>query len=175
MDRFRAALRFTKKTETPAVPAGSNAISLAERFKRAFSRKNVKIHFVGAWYVELKILSSPHLPTHLDDRDTVSSIGLARGKQMLPKTTEGMGHVCFFRHALALDERRVKFLPEYAWGSTTLPPQSGADNTQNKGPSESSADNAQNKGPSESNVDNDQNDGPPKVMEVWFAGTHSDM
>ncbi|KAJ7883698.1 hypothetical protein B0H14DRAFT_2339403, partial [Mycena olivaceomarginata] len=22
-------------------------------------------------------------------------------------------HICFFRHALALDERRVKFLPEY--------------------------------------------------------------
>ncbi|EGN98559.1 hypothetical protein SERLA73DRAFT_18293, partial [Serpula lacrymans var. lacrymans S7.3] len=25
-------------------------------------------------------------------------------------------HVCYFRHALALDERRVKFLPEYARG-----------------------------------------------------------
>ena len=22
-------------------------------------------------------------------------------------------HICYFRHALALDERRVKFLPEY--------------------------------------------------------------
>jgi hypothetical protein len=27
-----------------------------------------------------------------------------------------MGHVCVFRHALALDERRVKFLPEYVNG-----------------------------------------------------------
>jgi hypothetical protein len=27
-----------------------------------------------------------------------------------------MSHVCAFRHALALDERRVKFLPEYANG-----------------------------------------------------------
>ena len=27
-----------------------------------------------------------------------------------------MGHVCVFRHALALDELRVKFLPEYAYG-----------------------------------------------------------
>ena len=27
-----------------------------------------------------------------------------------------MVHVCKFRHALALDERRVKFLPEYANG-----------------------------------------------------------
>lgn len=27
-----------------------------------------------------------------------------------------MKHVCVFRHALALDELRVKFLPEYASG-----------------------------------------------------------
>lgn len=27
-----------------------------------------------------------------------------------------MKHVCVFRHALALDELRVKFLPEYANG-----------------------------------------------------------
>jgi hypothetical protein len=27
-----------------------------------------------------------------------------------------MQHVCVFRHALALDERRVKFLPEYVNG-----------------------------------------------------------
>lgn len=26
-----------------------------------------------------------------------------------------MNHVCYFRHALALDERRVKFMPEYAY------------------------------------------------------------
>ena len=27
-----------------------------------------------------------------------------------------MDHICIFRHALALDEHRVKFLPEYAFG-----------------------------------------------------------
>jgi uncharacterized protein (DUF2235 family) len=48
-------------------------------------------------------------------RDTVSSIGILRGRS-LPETTTGMKHVCAFRHALALDERRVKFLPEYANG-----------------------------------------------------------
>ena len=48
-------------------------------------------------------------------RDTVSSIGFVRGRS-LPETTTGMAHVCAFRHALALDERRVKFLPEYASG-----------------------------------------------------------
>ena len=32
----------------------------------------------------------------------------------MPGVADGMKHVCFFRHALALHERRVKFLPEYA-------------------------------------------------------------
>ena len=54
-------------------------------------------------------------------RDTVSSIGIARGKSMLPGTVDGMTHVCYFRHALALDERRVKFLPEYAYGGSAKP------------------------------------------------------
>ena len=56
-----------------------------------------------------------------------------------------MVHVCHFRHALALDERRVKFLPEYANGG--------------KGPSEGSTD--------PKNFHD--------TKEVWFAGTHSDV
>jgi hypothetical protein len=78
-------------------------------------------------------------------RDTVSSIGIARGPS-LPETTTGMHHVCVFRHALALDERRVKFLPEYANGG--LGPIVKSDKASTK----------------KSNV-----------KEVWFAGTHSDM
>ncbi|KAF9065695.1 hypothetical protein BDP27DRAFT_1079351 [Rhodocollybia butyracea] len=62
---------------------------LASYFKETLSRPNVKVHFVGAW-------------------DTVSSIGFVRGPT-LPETTTGMKHVTVFRHALALDERRVKF------------------------------------------------------------------
>jgi uncharacterized protein (DUF2235 family) len=64
-----------------------------------------------------------HLPFYRDHclghlyRDTVSSVGLARSDKNLPLTTSGMKHVCYFRHALAIDERRVKFLPEFAWGS----------------------------------------------------------
>ncbi|KAG9090841.1 hypothetical protein FRC06_000860 [Ceratobasidium sp. 370] len=61
-------------------------------FRRTFSRPGVEVHFLGAW-------------------DTVSSIGLRRGK-LLPLTTKH-GHIKHFRHALALDERRVKFLPEH--------------------------------------------------------------
>ena len=79
-------------------------------------------------------------------RDTVSSIGVVRGRKLLPQTTDGMKHVCYFRHALALDERRVKFLPEYVNGG---------------------------KGPSPENLVGPQLK--PHTKEVWFAGTHSDV
>jgi hypothetical protein len=49
--RLKQMLRLAKK-DTPA----PGAISLAERFKRAFSRTDVKVHFVGAWYVIHAIL-----------------------------------------------------------------------------------------------------------------------
>ena len=93
-----------------------------------------------------------------DIRDTVSSIGVVRGSRMLPYTIEGMTHVCYFRHALALDERRVKFLPEYAYGGSAKPP-------------------AESKSIPESPIkDNkDEKEKNPHTMEVWFAGTHSDM
>ena len=125
-----------------------------------------------------------------------------RSKDMLPKTIEGMKHVCYFRHALALDERRVKFLPEYAYGGTTLPP---APSATEKGTNTSRASNYE---PSRKNnplegdgncttpknelsedilpIDDEAKDDhlqamlkstgkPPHTMEVWFAGTHSDM
>ncbi|EGN94934.1 hypothetical protein SERLA73DRAFT_95550, partial [Serpula lacrymans var. lacrymans S7.3] len=99
-------------------------LSLAGRFKETFSR-DVKVHFVGVW-------------------DTVSSIGIVRGKD-LPGTLDS-GHICYFRHALALDERRVKFLPEYVQG-----------------------------GVMEKRPRAMQMDRRPRVKEVWFTGTHSDI
>ena len=78
-------------------------------------------------------------------RDTVSSIGIARGIS-LPETTTGMRHACLFRHALALDECRVKFLPEYANGG--LGPYADDEQEELAG---------------------------GDVKEVWFAGSHSDM
>ncbi|KAK1231283.1 hypothetical protein PQX77_005598 [Marasmius sp. AFHP31] len=99
---------------------------LALCFKKTFSR-DVKVHFVGAW-------------------DTVSSVGLIPSKP-LPLTTTGMKHVCLFRHALALDERRVKFTPEHADGRI------GA----------------------ESSYPEAQHGLLPPKKEVWFAGTHSDI
>ncbi|KAJ7682943.1 hypothetical protein B0H17DRAFT_942331 [Mycena rosella] len=77
----------------------NEAKGIAENFKKTFSReRNVRIHFVGVW-------------------DTVSSVGVFRGKP--PPLSSSAQHICTFRHALALDERRVKFLPEYVDGGSS--------------------------------------------------------
>lgn len=86
-------------------------------------------------------------------RDTVSSVGIVRNKT-LPGTTAGMTHVNFFRHALALDERRVKFLPEYAYEGRSLPEGNDEHNEFQR---------------------RMQSGSPPHTKEIWFAGTHSDM
>lgn len=105
----------------------------------------------------------------------------------LPGTTSGMKHVRFFRHALALDERRVKFLPEYAYEGT-MPTaeerrQTEADQhmearvgqisipTQENDTHSSSLQDEESDGPSIPL----RSDPPPHSKEVWFAGTHSDM
>jgi len=118
---------------------------------------------------------------------------------MLPGTIDGMKHVCYFRHALALDERRVKYLPEYAYGGTTKPseklgeevaspvdPQPPCDDkdsptgeadspTANNEPSDQilSTDNESLDAQSTSKIKSTENR--PHTVEVWFAGTHSDM
>ncbi|KAJ7453506.1 hypothetical protein FB451DRAFT_1050156 [Mycena latifolia] len=114
------------------------ADSMAKIFKDTFSR-TVKIHFIGAW-------------------DTVSSVGVAREKP-LPLTASA-DHVCIFRHALALDECRVKFLPEYVEGGSSI---RGTGNIERQSSSEHPT--------SRSAVAQNQRD----VKEVWFAGTHSDI
>ncbi|KAF7364593.1 DUF2235 domain-containing protein [Mycena venus] len=99
------------------------AEKMAQHFKKTYSR-DVRIHFVGVW-------------------DTVSSVGVFRGKP-LPLTSSSQ-HICTFRHALALDERRVKFLPEYVDRGSLTTPTNGVVNL------------------------------PTDVKEVWFAGVHSDI
>jgi hypothetical protein len=120
---------------------------------------------------------------------------------MLPGTIEGMKHVCYFRHALALDERRVKFLPEYAYGGLATGPTKSEDKKpspinhesphNNHNPSSEDAD-----APITNDEASDRDDRPPAddegvnahspsrvksmknhphTREVWFAGTHSDM
>ncbi|KAJ6570950.1 hypothetical protein DFH09DRAFT_916844, partial [Mycena vulgaris] len=109
------------------------AEEIATHFKNTFSR-DVRVHFAGLW-------------------DTVSSVGLVRGKP-LPLTWSAK-HICIFRHALALDERRVKFLPEYVAGGGSSPA------SVNGAPEPSSA------GGSDTTLWD--------VKEVWFPGTHSDI
>lgn len=87
----------------------------------------------------------------MQNRDTVSSIGLFRSTN-LPDITRGMLHVCFFRHALAQDERRVKFLPEFAFGGSSLP------------------DAAEQRSELQ-----DKQLSLPHTKEVWFSGSHSDV
>ncbi|KIJ35237.1 hypothetical protein M422DRAFT_141734, partial [Sphaerobolus stellatus SS14] len=105
-------------------------------FKKTFSRE-VKVEFVGVW-------------------DTVSSVGIVRGKS-LPQT-ESADHIRFFRHALALDERRVKFLPEYVSGNKSIGQANGQPRRVD----------GQARQP-------DKQPDPPHIKEVWFPGTHSDI
>jgi hypothetical protein len=117
-----------------------------------------------------------------------------RGKHILPRTIDGMKHVCYFRHALALDERRVKFQPEYAYGGLATKPEDrntptvgGGLDRENVLLPESEDSPIANNGspdtaPSTTNetvvnhprVKKDPMER-PQIMEVWFAGTHSDM
>ena len=114
------------------------------RFKKTFSRhEDVKIHFLGAWCVCITLLDLIRLISVI--RDTVSSVGTSNTKR-LPRTVEFNDDICFFRHALALDERRVKFLPEYVCGGESYNP-----------------------------PHKDQDTKHMRVKEVWFAGCHSDM
>ncbi|KAE9400694.1 WD40 repeat-like protein [Gymnopus androsaceus JB14] len=157
---------YTRSTDIQpnAEPDEDSLDYMPWRFKDTFSRKDVKVHFVGAW-------------------DTVSSIGFVRPAKDLPLTTSGMKHVCYFRHALALDERRVKFLPEYAYGGVSLDPKSKPNNipeSEEDSPSEipttskppldmCGAD------PMDTKKISSSSSTRPQTKEVWFAGTHSDI
>ncbi|KAJ2926514.1 hypothetical protein H1R20_g10576, partial [Candolleomyces eurysporus] len=101
--------------------------ALAKQFKETFCKTVKKIHFVGVW-------------------DTVSSVGVVRDNMSTLPLTNTNDHICFFRHALALDEERVKFLPEYVRKTKSAP---------------------------EATVSEDGR--PPRVKEVWFPGRHSDV
>ncbi|PVF91489.1 hypothetical protein CPB86DRAFT_324101 [Serendipita vermifera] len=123
----------------------SRSQDLAKNFKATFSRP-VKIHFVGVW-------------------DTVSSVGVIGRRELLPLTNKS-DHICFFRHALALDELRVKFLPEFV----ALP--------QDTSEPETVLERGDTTGPTNTVISGDVKMGEPsqdRVKEVWFAGSHSDI
>ena len=94
---------------------------------------------------------------------------------MLPRTVDGMKHVCFFRHALALDERRVKFLPEYAYGGSATCAKPDDNNSSTKNEGETTEDISPSDEVDRSQGVNKVTVKHPQTLEVWFAGTHSDM
>ena len=109
-------------------------------------------------------------------RDTVSSVGFMRGKTFF-LTSASASHACHFRHALALDERRVKFMPEYFFETNTRADDEGSEYIV-------TSDNAE-YGPSHarerhrSTVSDDETklslEMKSDIKEVWFAGSHSDV
>lgn len=105
-------------------------INGAKVFKMQFSR-SIVIHFVGVW-------------------DTISSIGVRKTKNF--PSIDTCDHVCYFRQALALDECRVKFLPEYVYG--------GMSNRSDWHKYQLSAPPPSDQG---------------RIKEVWFVGSHSDV
>ncbi|KZP16568.1 hypothetical protein FIBSPDRAFT_831804 [Athelia psychrophila] len=124
------AYELYAKSDAPGKDKAGKDKPIAPTFKKTFSRKDVRVHFVGVW-------------------DTVSSVGLMRPKNMLPRIVDCCNHVCYFRHGLALDERRVKFLPEYIHEGASHKP----DEPQFPGQGKCTA----------------------NIKEVWFAGAHSDV
>ncbi|KAJ7778111.1 hypothetical protein B0H16DRAFT_1301388 [Mycena metata] len=84
--------------------SSDNSFRDAERFKTTFSR-GVKIHFVGLWSVPV--------PAHVGSYEQYPRDAPPSDSKFcsLPSSAK---HVCFFRHALALDEHRaVKSFPVY--------------------------------------------------------------
>lgn len=108
-------------------------------------------------------------------RDTVSSVGFGRGGDCLSASSAAT-HACHIRHALALDEYRVKFMPEYFFEMNSPDlrsekPDDRDDTTTSKvQPAVVSAI------PSTHYSYGGHPD--PKtavIKEVWFAGSHSDV
>ena len=153
-----------RKEVTHSLANEPQGIDMAKRFKETFSRGNVRVHFIGVWCVCPGLLSLPLLT--LRCRDTVSSVGIVK-KKSLP-LTDTADHVCFFRHALALDERRVKFLPECVYGRQAEKEQ-WAEKDELFTLSKDSVKLA------DSDIPHITSSRRPRIKEVWFPGTHSDM
>ncbi|KAF8532009.1 hypothetical protein JB92DRAFT_3104395 [Gautieria morchelliformis] len=139
-------------------PVKPTPVNMAERFKTTFSREKVRVHFIGVW-------------------DTVSSVGIVRNKSL--PLTDQTDHNCFFRHALALDERRVKFLPEYAHGGVLKPKSENQsqDTSQPREGRPTAALTADKRRVNDTKTDvkGSSSHPHPHIKEVWFPGTHSDI
>ncbi|KAF8833616.1 hypothetical protein BDN67DRAFT_985910, partial [Paxillus ammoniavirescens] len=150
-----------------------HAKDVTSAFKHTFCWKDIKVHFIGVW-------------------DTVSSVGFVKEDVFLSSSSSAE-HACHFRHALALDEQRVKFIPEYFQEMNTRTDNLKPDNTQNETslriPDETlgvvdeeepiatddnrpEATNVESAGPAGGNSGISQIS---NIKEVWFAGSHADV
>ncbi|KAF9262999.1 hypothetical protein L218DRAFT_959827 [Marasmius fiardii PR-910] len=127
-------------------------ITLAAGFKKTYC-STVTVEFIGVW-------------------DTVSSVGVIMGKT-LPFTNSNSA-VRTFRHAVSLDERRVKFKANLYHRPTASGDDAGFTSKQRKRGFLSLFRKAKN---SRKRLQDDipPEDPSPDVLEVWFAGCHGDV
>ncbi|KAF9237083.1 hypothetical protein BU15DRAFT_49280 [Melanogaster broomeanus] len=119
-------------------------------FKKAFSI-NVDIEFVGVW-------------------DTVSSVGVI--PRRLPFTTAN-DNIRYFRHAMALDEHRVRFNPNYWNRPTKIDCERGV--KRHEMPRSYKNDHNHEECLPELERKYSQTITETDVEEVWFAGVHTDV
>lgn len=121
-------------------------LELSELFKRTFCRQ-VHVDFLGVW-------------------DTVASVGAI--PRYLPFVNEN-NSIRHLRHALALDERRIKFLPSYCIDpnkkQTKIQKDPGAPPQMKRSSSAAK----------EYEDTINATDRATDVKEVWFAGVHTDV
>lgn len=142
---------------------------IAREFKNTFSWKGLRIHFVGVWLCYIMFLSYDKELTFA--RDTVSSVGLVRGDVFL-STSASAAHACHFRHALALDELRVKFMPEYFHEMNS---QRGGSNDNISKYIIQKTEQTNTDQCTSPVTENSEKTMGSEIKEVWFAGTHSDV
>jgi hypothetical protein len=82
-------------------------------FKNGNNCTEIDIDFIGCWSVLTPIPELPVPTYHYINRDTVNSVGIIRPIKL--KFTANNKRVRVFRHALALDEHRARFKPNF-WG-----------------------------------------------------------
>jgi hypothetical protein len=136
-----------------------DGLKLSMQFKRTFSI-DVKIQFLGVW-------------------DTVQSVGLVPKHLPFSGSNNAIVH---FRHALSLDEHRVKFIPFFCTGK----PKRDATDSKASQPDDAASQNHRHKverrqhseGSQAEEYENHVNalTGPDSdVEEVFFAGAHCDI
>lgn len=137
------------------------ANKLAARFKKAFSR-DVPIEFLGVW-------------------DTVASVGIVSGRTLPFVGTNDT--IKWFRQALSLDERRAKFSPNLHHRQAVIPKSQTPPSARRSiiraftlpEVRDTPNDIRHNSLNDKDLVKTSESDTNKRVLEMWFAGCHSDV